>query len=132
MRLRCSLARGLLISGLCADALAATPVLQLQLMPTTCVITEQQPLCKIQLQVLVAGGQTDQQVCLHSNNRQHDCHWHNPATGSSFSLNIDTDKSQVLLLKTSDGKLLASGELKLVQYQGVHKRHKRGYLWNML
>lgn len=132
MNQRCSLACGLVFLGLTTDANAASAALRLQLLPQTCVITEQQPLCNIRLQVKVYGGEVPQQLCLYHGTIRHSCLQHAPGTSSTFEVKIQAEQNQVLQLKSNDGKLLASGELNLVQYQGVHKRHKRGYLWNML
>lgn len=132
MNQRCSLAFGLVILGFTTDADAASTALRLQLLPQTCVITEQQPQCKIRLQVQVHGGEASQKLCLYHGSTRHSCQQHSPASSSTFEVNIQANQNQLLQLKNHDGELLASGELNLVQYQGVHKRHKRGYLWNML
>jgi|GEM_PF-4216949 len=132
MNQRCSLACGLVMLGLTTDADAASAALRLQLLPQTCVITEQQPWCKIRLQVQVHGGDMLQQLCLYHGSIRHSCLQHSPDRSSTFEVNIQADQNQLLQLKNHSGELLASGELNLVQYQGVHKRHKRGYLWNML
>ncbi|ALZ75300.1 hypothetical protein ATY27_11240 [Rheinheimera sp. F8] len=132
MSQRCSLAFGLIIMGIFADAQAASATLQLQLLPQTCVITEQQPQCNIQLKVKVSGGAIPQQLCLFHGTVRHSCQRHSPQQSSWFEVSIHTDKNQHIYLKGQQGELLASAELMLVQYQSVHKRHKRGYLWNML
>ncbi len=132
MNQRCSLACGLVMLGLTTDADAASAALRLHLLPQTCVITEQQPLCKIRLQVQVHGGDVPQKLCLYHGSTRHSCQQHSPASSSTFEVNIQADQNQLLQVKNISGELLASGQLNLVQYQGVHKRHKRGYLWNML
>lgn len=132
MSSRCGLAFGLVILVLFPKAQAASVALQLKLLPQTCVLTEQQPKCNIRLQVHVSGGTVPQQLCLFHGTVRHSCLHHLPQQSSLFELSIHTDKNQLIYLKSQQGELLASGELTLVQYQAVHKRHKRGYLWNML
>ena len=110
---------------------AAPAELQLKLIPQTCVVTEQDPQCQIKARLLVNGG-TQQQICLHQNSARHSCQWHIPGQTTVFELSVNSGSSVPLRLKTPQGQAIASTTLQLVQFQGVHKRHKRGYLWNIL
>lgn len=131
MRIRCGLAIQLFSMALVSVAEAAPAELKLKLVPQTCVVTDQNPQCQIKARLLVQAD-VQQQLCLHQDTELHSCQWHIPGQTTAFELSINSDHSVQLQLKTPQGKAIASTTLQLVQFQGVHKRHKRGYLWNML
>ena len=131
MIFRCSLAFQLFSLGIASVAHAAPAKLQLKLIPQTCVVTEQSPHCQINARLLVNGGE-HQQLCLYQGDVQHSCQWHIPSQTSVFEVSVNTASSLPLWLKTPQGQVISSTTLQLVQFQGAHKRHKRGYLWNML
>ena len=105
---------------------------EIRLLPQLCVITSAKPECAIQLKVEVQGVQQAQQLCLHTAEQQLSCQRHQPGAVTRFDLQITTSQNLELYLKTAEGQLLANSTLQLVQYQEVHKRHQRSYLWNML
>lgn len=131
MMVRCSAVIQLFSVVLVCVAEAAPAELQLKLIPQTCVVTEQQPQCQIKARLLVTGGE-HQLVCLHQDTTQLSCQWHLPTQTTAFILDVHTGRNLPLWLKTPQGEVIASTTLQLVQFQGAHKRHKRGYLWNML
>lgn len=131
MRVKCGIAIQLLSLTIINVAKAAPAELQLKLIPQTCVVTEQTPECQIKARLLVTGGE-QQQLCLHQGDIQHSCQWHLPAQTTVFDLAVDSSSSVPLKLKSPQGQAISAITLQLVQFQGAHKRHKRGYLWNML
>ncbi|MDR7122792.1 DUF3019 domain-containing protein [Rheinheimera soli] len=131
MMVRCSVVIQLFSLALVCAAEAAPAELALKLIPQTCVVTEQQPQCQIKARLLVTGGE-HQLLCLYQDTTQHSCQWHLPGQTTVFTLEVDADSNLPLRLKTPQGQAIATTTLQLVQFQGAHKRHKRGYLWNML
>ncbi|WP_186435095.1 DUF3019 domain-containing protein [Rheinheimera sediminis] len=117
--------------ALVGAAEATSAELQLKLIPQTCVVTEQNPRCQIKARLLV-NSHLQQQICLHQDTLLHSCQLHIPGQTTAFELSINSHNSVLLRLKTPQGKAIASATLQLVQFQGAYKRHKRGYLWNML
>lgn len=117
--------------ALCCRVQAAPEQLQLTLEPHICVVTEQQPQCQIRVRVLITGG-TAQPLCLYRHHQHVSCKSHQSGNTTVFELQVDEQQNLPLWLKTADGATLATATLQLVQFQGPHKRHKRGYLWNML
>ncbi|MBY0417683.1 MAG: DUF3019 domain-containing protein [Pararheinheimera sp.] len=110
---------------------AAPAELTLKLIPQTCVVTDQNPLCQIKARLLVTGGE-HQQLCLHQASGQLSCQLHIPSQTTVFELEVNSATSLPLRLTTPEGDAVSATTLQLVQFQGAHKRHKRGYLWNML
>ena len=109
---------------------AAEPF-HLELVPTTCVTTEQQPICNIKLRLSITGG-TGQQICLKLPNQVPLCQQHLAKTTSEFLVDIETAVDLPIEFTNSAGDVLQRMQLQLVRYQSPSKRHKRGYVWSLL
>lgn len=109
---------------------AAEPF-HLELVPTTCVTTEQQPICTIKLRLSITGG-TGQQICLNMPDKPPLCQQHLVKTTSEFLINVETAVDLPITLTNSAGEVLKRTQLQLVRYQSPSKRHKRGYVWSLL
>ncbi|WP_337879472.1 DUF3019 domain-containing protein [Rheinheimera sp.] len=112
-------------------AVRAQTQLQLQLVPHICVVTEREPECNTEVKLLITGGEP-QEVCVLDHDNRPDCRQHQPPAQTEINLQIHTKTNLAVQVTSRQGQPLAKTQLQLVQFQGALKRHKRGYLWNML
>ncbi len=111
-------------------ALAAEPY-RIQLLPQTCVISEKNPVCQIDLTVQVDGGEAAQ-VCLHIDSAASQCFWYEPTKTPSLVFAVQSEQDLTVRLTRTDGELLQQTMLQLMRFQDAKKRHKRGYVWSIL
>jgi hypothetical protein len=119
------------LSWLTSVQLSAAEPFHLQLVPNTCITTEQQPQCSIKLRLTLTGGST-QAICIQLANQPKQCQQHLSKTTSEFWLQVDTLVDLPIVLTNDTGQVLQQTQLQLVRYQSPSKRHKRGYVWNLL
>lgn len=120
-----------MLSWLTSAQLSAAEPLHLKLVPNTCITTEQKPQCAIKLRLTLTGGST-QAICIQLANQPKQCQQHLSKTTSEFMLNVDTTVDVPIVLTDDAGQVLQQTQLQLVRYQSPSKRHKRGYVWNLL
>lgn len=109
---------------------AAEPY-RIQLLPQTCVISEKNPVCQIDLTVQIAGGEAAQ-VCVHIDTAASQCFWYEPPQSPELVIAVHSDQDLNVQLTRADGLMLQQTVLQLMRFQNQKKRHKRGYVWSIL
>ncbi len=119
------------IVSLLSMPVQAEQALQLELVPKTCVTTEQQPTCVLKLRLSLRGGQ-NQALCVLLPEQARQCQRHLAKIASEFMLEVQTSSNLPITVTDEQGNVLQQTELQIVRYQSPSKRHKRGYVWSLL
>ncbi len=111
--------------------LQAEQALQLELVPNTCITTEQQPTCVLKLRLSLRGGK-NQDLCVLLPEKTKQCQRHLAKIASEFMLEVQTSSNLPIIVTDAEGNILQQTALQIVRYQSPSKRHKRGYVWSLL
>ncbi len=117
-----------MVLGLVAAPVAAAKLLALE--PSTCVLTSESSRCQIQLKISFVTTAAGLYCVETSQDQQSYCVALQPQQPKELQLPIDSQQDVQIRLRGPDQQLYAQASLKLAIYKP--KRHKRGYLWNML
>ena len=117
-----------IVLSLVAAPVAATELLVLE--PSTCVLTNESPRCQIQLKISFVTTTAGRYCIETSLDQQSHCITLQPQQHNQLELPVDSQQDVQIRLRGPDQQLHAHASLKLATYKP--KRHKRGYLWNML
>ena len=119
------------IVSLLSMPVQAEQALQLELVPKTCVTTEQQPTCALKLRLSLRGG-NNQTLCVLLPQQARQCRPHLAKMTSEFMLEVQTVQNAPIHITNEQGQILQQTALQIVRYQSPSKRHKRGYVWSLL
>lgn len=117
-----------IVLSLVAAPVAAAELLTLE--PSTCVLTNESPRCQIQLKISFVTSKAGRYCIETSQDQQSYCLSLPSNQNNLLELPVNSEQDVRILLRGPDQKLYAQASLKLATYKP--KRHKRGYLWNML
>jgi len=117
-----------IVLSLVVAPMAAAELLALE--PATCVLSNESPRCQIQLKISFVTSKAGR-YCIETSQDQHSyCLTLQSKQNNQLELPINSEQDVKILLRGPDQELYAQASLKLATYKP--KRHKRGYLWNML